>query len=116
MHLRRPPLWRLVLPAIVFLALAVFALATEEALGYRTRVRAGPTGWRLIPKCATPFDYWANVVLCLQAAGVFAAGGLVRHPGLEAWLRNRPVLWAGLFLAGLSIMIAVAFGLAALLA
>jgi hypothetical protein len=66
MKLRWPPLWRFLLPAAAFLALAVFALVTDEAFGYRRLVRMGGTGWRRIPRCASPFDYGANVVLCIE--------------------------------------------------
>lgn len=115
MRLRWPPLWRLLLPALVFLALVAYALITETALGYRTRVRAGPTGWRLIPHCASPFEYWSNVVLCLEWSVFFACGALLRHRGLEAWLRNRPALWAGLLLIAFVLTLCLAFAAAAVL-
>jgi hypothetical protein len=116
MKLRRPPLWRLLLPAAAFLSLAIFALITDEALGYRRHVRMGGAGWRQIPRCASPFDYWANVVLCIECSGLFGAAGLVRHAGVEAWLRNRPWRMAGLFAGFAVLVLAVAFGVAAVLA
>jgi hypothetical protein len=115
MKLRWPPLWRFLLPAAVFLSLAVFALVTEEAFGYRRLVRMGGTGWRRIPRCASPFDYWANVVLCIECSGLFGAAGLVRHAGLEAWLHNRPWRWVGLYTGIPALVLAVAFGVAAVL-
>jgi hypothetical protein len=116
MKLRRPPLWRLLLPAVAFLALAVFALVTDEAFGYRRHVRMGGTGWRRIPRCASPFDYWANVVLCIECSGLFGVAGLARHAGLEAWLRNRPWRMVGLVTGVAVLVLALAFGAAAVLA
>jgi hypothetical protein len=115
MKLRQTPLWRLLLPAAAFFALAVFTLVTDEAFGYRRHVRMGSAGWRRIPRCASPFDYWANVVLCIECSVLFGAAGLVRHAGLEAWLRNRPWRMVGLFSGVAVLVLAVAFGAAAVL-
>jgi threonine/homoserine/homoserine lactone efflux protein len=40
----------------------------------------------------------------------------VRHAGVEAWLRNRPWRMAGLFAGFAVLVLAVAFGVAAVLA
>jgi len=108
--LRRPPLWRLLLPAITFAAIAAFGLVTETVPVYRQ-----DRGWTRLPSCADAFHFWATVLFSLEAALLFTAASVIRVPDAEAILRRRPGLWFLLAVVLLGSAVGVASAVAGIL-